>query len=505
MGDSPLTIEGSLALAGTGPAISVRVASDSLDLGPAVRAALPDTLQAAFDSLAPAGRVRLDLNYEQPTRPTAATQPAPPGLRGAEVKYTALVEPMGCRLRLARLPLELEDVGGKVVLTPDGISIERLTARHGPTSIQMAGRITTHDDRVDVRISRLEAHDLRFEEELRQAGPWRLRRMWNDFQPAGACDLVLKDLVLTSGPNARRTWRTRGSLHLNQAAFSAGPRFTDVTGTFEGEAGYDDTFQVDARLDLKQARVDGRLLTDATARLHRAAGASTLLIGDILGTLYNGAVLGQVEVDYVTAPASYGLNLTARNVSLEEFLNARRQPDETPVRLKGRIQGTLSLTGQFDRPASRQGSGSILVQEAQMLKVPMVLAILQIIHFAVDDDNAFHDALVDYMIDGDEVILDRIDLRGKALSMAGAGHVQVPGLGMHLVLLVGSPLKLPEVAVLSELVEGVARELMEVHVEGTLDQPVFRADIVRSVRRTLEAMTSVRVERVTPGKPNRKE
>ena len=59
-------------------------------------------------------------------------------------------------------------------------------------------------------------------------------------------------------------------------------------------------------------------------------------------------------------------------------------------------------------------------------------------------------------------------------------------------LLVGSPLKLPRIEVLSELVEGVARELLEIRVEGTLEKPQFRAEMVKSVRKALEAVLSAR-------------
>ena len=133
-----------------------------------------------------------------------------------------------------------------------------------------------------------------------------------------------------------------------------------------------------------------------------------------------------------------------------------------------------------------------MIRNAQMFKVPLLLAILQVIHFAVDDDNAFHDGMFSFIVDGEELILEEIDLRGKAVSMVGAGRVRVPTQAMHLVLLVGSPLRLPRVAVLSELLEGVARELMEVHVEGTLDKPTFRAEIVRSVKKTLQTILNMR-------------
>ena len=85
-------------------------------------------------------------------------------------------------------------------------------------------------------------------------------------------------------------------------------------------------------------------------------------------------------------------------------------PDDKPVKLKGQVQGNLTLAGRFGDPKSRRGGGTILISQAQMFKVPLMLAILQVIHFAIDDDNAFHDAMLDYIIDGSELILQEIDL-----------------------------------------------------------------------------------------------
>ena len=134
--------------------------------------------------------------------------------------------------------------------------------------------------------------------------------------------------------------------------------------------------------------------------------------------------------------------------------------------LKGVVEGNLAVAGRFGDPASRHGGGTVLIHHAQMLKVPFMLAILQVIHLAVDDDNAFHDAQLRLIVDGDDLILDEIDLRGKSFSMVGAGRVHTPTEEMDLTLLVGSPLKLPRLEVLSEFVEGFARELVVVRVGG---------------------------------------
>jgi hypothetical protein len=48
------------------------------------------------------------------------------------------------------------------------------------------------------------------------------------------------------------------------------------------------------------------------------------------------------------------------------------------------------------------------------------------------------------------------------------------------------------VEILSDLMEGVARELMQVRLEGPVDDPQIRAEIVRSVRATLESILNLR-------------
>ena len=69
---------------------------------------------------------------------------------------------------------------------------------------------------------------------------------------------------------------------------------------------------------------------------------------------------------------------------------------------------------------------------------------------------------------------------------------------MDIVLLVGSPLELPRIEVLTELAEGLAREIMQVRVGGRLDAPEFRPELIRGLKRGLDAMAAVRRTPETP-------
>ena len=487
LGRSVIEVQGQAGLTAASSQMSVRVRSEALELDDRLRAALPGAMQAVFDAFSPRGRVRFDLQYTS----------APSSDEAAAVQrdeYKAQIEPLDCQVTFAEFPLPLDNVRGKVMFTPGEVRIENLTARHGDLRLSMAGCLPLDSGPVRVHLNSLEARNLVFSDELRRAMPWRLKRLWRDVQPTGTCDLYLRDIRVSAGDDGQYKWNLTGRVDLRQAGMTAGAQITDVQGSLEGVVGFDEQLYAGTHLKLNQARVDGRLVTDASARIERLLGSSVIKIADVTGTLYGGTLLGELEVDYAVQPPLFGLNLTARSVSLEDFLNDGTDASGKPVRLKGTMEGKLALSGQFGRPEMRKGSGSVVIHEAQMAKLPMILGIMQVVHMSLDDDNAFHDALGDFIVDGDDIILERIDLRGKAISMVGAGWVQASDLATHLILLVGSPLNLPRMGVLSELVEGVAREVMEVHVEGTLHTPLLRADIVRSVRKTVEAMTSLRAE-----------
>jgi len=483
--DANVVLDGFVALATHDPSMSVHLRVDKLRLDTALRGTLTSSLQKVWDLFRPDGRIRLELQYDR----TVSSAPSA-GKTGPDVDYRATVEPLGCSATFSSFPLPLTNVNGHFVVTPTGVEITNTTARHQNTEFRLAGRVRLAPDATRVKLA-VTARRLAFSEALRQAVPWRLRRLWNDVQPTGEADLFLEELEFTLKPGTLSPWRFQGSMKLNKVGLLMGPELSDITGQVKASGQVGDFFSVNGEIALSRVRVDDRLVTNLKARTTRPIGDPVFQVTDILGDFCSGQIIGRAEIDYSPGGPKYGISLTARDISLERFLNAKCKPGDKPIKLKGRVEGNLALAGRLSDVRSRRGGGTILIREAQMLKVPLLLAILQVIHFAIDDDNAFHDAMFNFIVDGDELILDQIDLRGKSLSLVGAGTVHTPTQILDLVLLIGSPLRLPRLEILSELMEGVARELVEVHVEGTLEKPTYRAEIVRSLRKTLETILNV--------------
>ncbi|HSW44078.1 MAG TPA: hypothetical protein VLM89_00735 [Phycisphaerae bacterium] len=490
-GESPVRAEGLIPLAEGDDRLLLNVDSERMVLDDRLRSILPAGAQAAWNAFEPSGVAAFDLRYMRGFAATSAPAASRPA---ATPDYTLAIEPIDCRVRYGEFPLPLSGVNGRIVVQPGRVLIERLKARHEEAVIEGIGLVELGREQTVIVLT-LDAKGLAFTETLRQALPWRLRRLWNDLKPAGRFDLQFDKLVLTCPAGGQITWVFDGSAVLRDTALSIGPRLSGIEGRIQASGEVGEDFALQGDLQWSRVRLEDWEITDLTGGFSQPRGSGRMAVRGLQGQLYHGKVIG--EVDLMDAPrgTEYGLSVTARDVSLGDFLNARLRPGEQPVTLKGVVDGNLALAGRFNDYASRRGGGAVLIHHAQMLKVPFILTMMQVVHLVVDDDNAFHDARLTFIVDGDDLLLQEIDLRGKALSMVGAGRVKTPTEVLNLVLLVGSPLRLPRIEVLSELVEGLARELVEVYVEGRLGKPNFRAEIVRSVRRTVEAVLNAREKR----------
>lgn len=504
-GESAITADGRIPLRSDDADMSLHLRSERMLLDARLRSVLPEAAQAVWDDFQPEGYAAFDLRFgpeaagSRPasapamglpsSRPAVATQPV-----SRAPEYSLVIEPADCGIRYSGFPLPLTNLNGRFLVTPGRVIIERFKARHERATFEGVGAVDLAPERTLVALT-LDARELALSEPLRKALPWRLRRLWGDLRPAGTLDLSFEKLLLTCPAGKQVTWTFDGSARLRDVALTLGPELKSIHGEIRAGGEVGEEFAIQGDLKWSEARIEGWRISDVTASFSRPVRSGCLRLSQLMAEFYGGRVIADVEIKDSPRGSEFGLSLTARDVSLGDFLNGRLVPGEKPVAAKGVVDGSLSLAGRLGDYKSRHGGGTVLIHHAQMLKLPFILAIMQVVHLAIDDDNAFHDARLSFRVDGDDLLFQEIDLRGKAVSMVGAGRVNTPTEALDLVLLVGSPIKLPRMEVLSELMEGLARELVEVHVEGKLSQPTFRAEIVRSIRRTVDTIFNAREKR----------
>jgi len=457
----------------------VTVCCNRLQLDEALYQALPADLRRMWDALRPTGPVNLTTRIRR-----AGTGP------GQISTHDTVIQALGNDVCYAALPLPITQVRGQIHLTDESAELIDLTGRYGPGRIRLNGRIPLVGHERIGRF-RLNVDGVPFDEGLRRALPARFREVWDSIKPTGMFDMDLTELNYHSAPNQPTRWTYRGRVGLKDAALDLGFQASQIEGNLigHGTAQTDGSeVTVDAALELKRIAVNQRVLTDVTGRMRREPGSNILRLDDLAGRAYGGQAAGFGQVRFEPAETSYALYMIARDMSLGPFLNATRPKDSPPVQASGTVDGRLYLRGVSGRVDSRQGTGEVHIRQAQMYKLPFVLAMLSAINITIPDENAFHDAHASFEIQANRLHFDTIELKGRSLSMLGSGSMDTETEQLDLTFITGSPHDLPRIPLLIELARGASRELMEIAITGPLSKPTMRGRPLYSLRMTLEAL-----------------
>ncbi|MBN1343270.1 MAG: hypothetical protein JXQ73_11355 [Phycisphaerae bacterium] len=455
------------------------VECDPLDLSQDLYKALPDSLRSVWDTLSPSGQVRLKTHIRSA------------GSGGKQVStHDTAIELLGNQVRYKALPLPLSDVRGNVRMTDEVVDLREVTGRHGGGRVTLSGRIPLVGLERTGRM-RLRVAGLPFSEALREALPWRIRKVWNDIEPTGTFDLDLEELSYQSAADKPTAWTYQGRATVHGAAMSLGFQATEMEGSIEGRGTvFSDGSEmtIDAGIDLKRAAVNQRVLTEVTGRMRRASGSDVLLLDDLAGRTYGGQASGFGRVTFESEGTRYALSMIVRDMQLGPFLNSTRAKDSPPTKAQGIVDGRLYLGGVSGRVDSRQGTGEVHVREAQMYKLPFVLAMLSAINITIPEENAFHDAWASFYLQGRRLTFDTIELKGRSLSMLGGGSMDTETENLDLTFITGSPHDLPRIPLLIDLAQGASRELMEISITGPLGEPKMEGKSLYTLRSALRAL-----------------
>jgi hypothetical protein len=477
-GSGSITLQGVIPLTDEAEPMWLTATAQGVSLTPELFTVLPRTAQQVWDALRPKGRIDADAELCQ---------------RAAgdwdQIDAEVEIRPQGVSISPTAFPLNVSDVTGTFRATSEGIEILDAAGQLGDGRLSLDGRIhrTANALGGDLQVR---AMGMEFGDAIRRALPWRARRAWDAVKPAGKFDLSLRRLTFAQAADAGLNWTYDGRIDLHGVDLAAGAlRGLEGTIAAEGTLASGGTdIGIDGSMDLKQLRFGKRVATDLRGTLTKKPEEAVLRLGDLRADLYEGLASGFAELRFNPDRTTYGVSAVVRDMSLLAFLEAGRSEKAKPIEAQGIVEGTLFVNGALGEKQSREGGGTFHIEHAQIMKIPLLLAIVGALNFAPPDENAFHDGTADFTLQGDALTLSPIDLRGNSISLVGGGRMDTATQQLDLTLLAGSPHRLPRLGLLTELAEGAARELMEVRVRGSLYEPRIEAQPLRSLRETMEAL-----------------
>jgi hypothetical protein len=478
--------QGSFGPGPEGKRLLLTFVGENVPLEEELRDALPPNMGALWKSLKPRGAVDLniDLAYDCTARRTSLK------LRARPRSEISSLEPI-------YFPYRLDKFRGTIYYQDGHTELENVEAVHGRTLVSTGGSCDiAPDGGFRLKLTNLAVDRLKADHELLAALPEGLKRVVGELKPAGGLSLrgqVEFNKAGASGAPLESAWDVIFDIH--QGAIDAGIKLENLYGSVKLAGGFDGKqFSSRGELLLDAATYKNFQFTQIAGPLwidndHVLAGAwAETRAGSrsprrITAKIFSGTVEADCQVNLGAAP-QYTLRANLTDADLAQFAKENVSGRQ---RLDGKVVANVELQGTGRNTHSMRGAGGIRLHDADIYELPVMVALLKILNMREPDTTAFTRSDIDFRIQGEHVLLDRINFSGDAISLLGMGQMNFDrqiNLTFHSI--VGRTEH--QVPILRSVLGEASQQIMQIRVEGTVDNPTTRSEAFPRVSQAIQKL-----------------
>ncbi len=493
-GQAHITGAGTAGFGGATPQFDIRAQAVNLDLDHDLYLRLPAAAQSAWDQVQPVGTVDVDLSCAQVHGNPAASGAGPLN------NFVVLIHPRKLSVTPAAVPLRLDDVQGSIALAGSQVTLEKVTARHGDSHIAISGAGSTLAlGPWDVRLS---ASDLTLDDSLLKAMPSDLTALVRSLSLEGKINVDFSKLTYrpAAAAGAATASQPAGAtkpasqpmngpdidfaVHIGADGLSGdvGVPLTHAKGAFDlsGKIRRGQLNELAGNINADALTVGGKSATAVRAAIAKPADSSSIQVSHIQGTYCDGDLGGDVSIFYPdSGPSRYSMNFALRNADVAQLAPGADKD------IKGRLTASLTLEGTSGQPATRRGRGDVAVSGKDMYHIPLLLSLLQITNLSLPINSPFESATARYSVQGQRVAIEDIALRGNSMTMQGSGSLDFDTRKVSLTFVTNNP-NWPTLPVVGPLLQSARNEMLQIHVDGTIQSPRVSATSLDSVTTTVD-------------------
>ncbi len=489
-GAAEVRLAGQMVPAGEGQKLTLSIAGNRVSLDEDLRKALPLSMQKVWGNLNPKGVIDLkaDLGWEIGSRQFDLNVVIDPQTQTTSIEPTAF-------------PYQLEKLQGQWIFEKrtGRVHCDRFRASHGQVTIAGAGYSEFSPNGMwRLHLRDLSVDRLRFDQELIQALPGRLRKGLFELKPNGPMSLhhssfdISRNLTSTEMPQA--AWDMQ--ICFQQASLDCGIKAENMYGNLALKGDFDgNRFWSRGELDVDSLTFKGLQFTNLrgpiwidnkktlfgnwVANQEKNGNQPQAMTAELLG----GTVKADGWVSYEGTP-QFVFDADLLQADLTE---AAKTAMPGVQKIKGRIGANLSLHGIGRTVHGLGGKGSIWLRDADIYELPVMISLLKILRIQQPDTTAFSRADMNFAVKGPHIYFPKIDFNGDAISLVGQGEMDFQsGLDLSFYSVVGrNEMRLP---ILSPLLGEASRQAMTVRVTGTVQDPKTSREVLPGVRQALEQL-----------------
>jgi hypothetical protein len=381
----------------------------------------PTPLQKAWETLALAGR--MNFAAEVLNRP------------GQPQDIDVGVEIKGCTMKPRFFPYAMDQVTGQVRYARHKVYLTGISARHGETALGVRSGLIVLDPAGGFQtwLKGLRASHLKADEALLGAVPTGLCQILEPLDLDGAIDMET-DLCYRVEPEKPPEVWWEGGVALREASLRVGVEASRVDGQFSSRGHHNGERLVGVEGDflLDRATVLGQPVRTVHGRVVvRPDTPGVLRLYDLKGELFGGHLGGEARVEFGPT-LRYEVLLETLGVSLNEFGKHNLGKEAREAQLEGPMRASVHLTGEGKELAGLKGNGRVDINKAKMGQLPLLLDLVKAVGLRMPDRTAFEQGHMLFRIDGPRLHIEQLDLYGNAISLRGAGKLNLDGSNVQL-------------------------------------------------------------------------
>ncbi len=478
-----------------GDQLTLSIAADNAPLEEELRDALSPNVQHLWNALRPRGScdVQADVSYLSATKRLG-------------LKVDARLRPENTSIEPVAFPYRLEKLRGDIHYQDGHVDLEGLEAVHGRTLVSSGGRCDfLPDGRWKLQLEKLTVDRLRADHELIAALPDVLRKAVSELKPSAAMNLR-GNLTLARGSavDAPLTSEWDMAADMSQMNLEAGVKLENVYGTVQLAGAFDgQRFYSRGELSLDSLSYKNHQLTQVLGPIW--IDNNRVLLGAwaeskqsraprrVTAKLFGGTLLGDCQVVFGTTP-QFHLRANLTDADLAQFAKENLTGQQ---QLKGKVSAVVQLQGNAKGPRTFVGDGNLRLYEADIYELPAMVQLLKILSVRSPDKTAFTQGDIDFRIQGEYILLDLINFNGDAISLLGRGQMNLDTqINLTFRAIVGrGDWQLP---VLRNMLANTSEQIMQIHVDGTVDHPAIRREAFPGVN---QALQQLQADLQNPGPP----
>ncbi len=443
--------------------------------------------------------------------------------------FTAEVFPKNSSLKAKVLPIPVDDVTGRVILTPDMIEIGDLEGHYKGGTVKFSGKVwSVANQKEPGYCMSMRASKVGISEDLADELSGPLGKMIRQLRPGGEVNLMAdmsKNADASCGDNqfvieclgdtidcnllpsslhdiTGRVAITRSKITIDNITAKSthtvrGSPLESVMGLAgsvslsEANGPANEVHVTGGEINLSGENVRFKKKSVAKMKTDMCYDAETgqWQSRNFVADFYGGKMTGKLRLTKSDRGGfDYLLETSVEGADLKKFLSdtdKEVRPDEHYS--TGSISGSLSIVGSLVDDNIRLGRCRAKITDMQVGKMSPIAKILAVLNLTEPSDYAFDQMTVDAYIQDNKMFLRQLDLSGKSIAFYGSGWLDLKTDDIKMTLTArGRRLAPTNPSIWQSLTEVLGRAVVRVEVKGKIGDPQITTMPLPVIKETLE-------------------